>query len=738
MSIINENAQKLLAQRYFLRDEEGRLLEDTAEEMFARVARAISKAEKTPELQKKWRQIFFDTMKALEFIPSSPQLMNSGTSMQQISSCFILDVEDSIESIMDIAKDSAIIFKSGGGVGMSMRNIRPKGDIISTSKGEASGVVSFMNIYNILVDVIKNGGRRKGAILITIPVFHPEIMNFISCKTDTSALNNMNISVGITTKFMEAVINDEDFELINPKTNKALEVVRAKYLFDKIVEHAHATGEPGIIFLDVSNKDNPNPQLGNIDTGNPCSEFQAVKNSSCNLGSINLSSVVSKNGTVNWVKLYDLINIGIRFLDDGIDINQLPLQKLVEVNQKTRPVGLGVMGFANLLFKLKIPYNSIEAERFTDELFTNIRKQSDFYTELLGSEKGYFPECKNSIYKDRGRRNSTTLSIAPTGSISFIIDETGGIECEYALVSVRRTENGDLYYQINSVFKAELEKRGLYSEELIDKIAENHGSIQSMMEIPEDMRKVFVVAHDISPEWHLRILSNVAKHVDLSCSKTINFPNDATVEQVSDAYMQAYKLGTIKGITVYRDGSRENQTLTAGKMKEDIQVQKFVFPSETLKYADATRFKVDSGCGSFWLFLCYDDNGDLREIFSQSSSSGGCQGMTEALSRITSLALKSNIHPDVIIDQLKSVKCPVSLLMKKEKGLNSKSCSDAIGNAVRDFIRKENTKIIPTDNLLIECNATEYEKCPECGEKLRMTQGCVVCPNMDCGWSRCG
>lgn len=739
MTKVNDNVQKLLEKRYFLKDNEGKLIEHTWSDVAMRVAKSISQAEDKGN-RNLYQKKFYSKINDMEFIPSSPCIFNAGTPSQSLSSCFIVDIEDNIEGIFQTVAECAKIFQMSGGAGFSMRKIRPNGAKCKSSGSNASGVVSFMFIFNEVVNRVKQGNKRNGAIKIDLPCDHPEIFEFVHSKDDTNELNNMNISVSITTEFVEAVESNSDWDL--KFKGKVYQTVKATDLWNEIMQCAHKTGEPGLSYQSNMDEGNMNPHINLEVFGNPCHEFVNVPYSSCNLASINLIKIVNKSNEINWIKLEENIRLTFRFLDDMITMNKLPLKKIEDMTKSLRPIGLGTMGFAQLLYTLKIPYDSQECLDFVDELYGFIDEKALEYNLELGSERGKYPAYKGSKWEEKNLevRCSSMTSIAPNGSIAFIADTTGGIEPQFALVYKRRDNDNDEYMVADSIFENYLKENNLFTEEILNKINDNKGSIKGLDNIfTKETQGIFVTANDISAEWHVKVLAQIQKYISLSISKTVNLPNEATVEDVGNVYLMAAKNG-IKGITVYRDGCRENQVLSTGGTKEETTSQQdFIFPSETLDYAHAERFKVNSGCGSFWLFLCYDDDGVLREIFSQSATSGGCNGMTEALSRMTSLALKSNIHPDVIIDQLKSVKCPVSMMMKKEKGLTSKSCADAIGNAIRDFIGNKELKTVGTEIHKIELHIPEVEiesnKCPSCGSDLGMTEGCRTC--FGCGWSRC-
>ena len=737
MTQINDNVQKLLEKRYFLRDNEGQLLEHSWSDIAKRVATNIAQAENEKDIPY-YIDKFYNKINNMEFIPSSPCIFNAGTTSQSLSSCFVVDIEDNIEGIFQTVAECAKIFQMAGGAGFSMRKIRPKGASCNSSGSTASGVVSFMHIFDEVVNRVKQGNKRNGALKIDLPCDHPEIFQFIHSKDDTTQLNNMNISVSITNEFIKAVEDNDDWEL---KFNGEIyRTVKAVELWNEIMLCAWKTAEPGISYQTNMNEGNMNLHIFLEVFGNPCHEYVNVPYSSCNLLSLHLRKII-KDGKIDWNLLTENIRIAFRFLDNMITMNKLPLKKIEEMTKAIRPIGLGTMGFAQLLYILKIPYDSQECLDFIDILYGFIDKTALEYNIELAKERGVYPAWKGSRWEEKNLkvRCSSMTSIAPNGSIAFIANTTGGIEPQYALVYKRVDKENDEYLVTDDIFEDYLKENNMFTDEILNKIIDNKGSIKGLNDIfSEEIQKIFVTANDISPEWHVKVLAQIQKYVSLSISKTVNMPKEATVEDVANVYMMAAKSG-IKGVTVYRDGCRENQILSTGNSKEEELKQEFIFPSETLKYAHAERFKVDSGCGSFWLFLCYDDDDNLREIFSQSATQGGCQAMTEALSRMTSLALKSNIHPDIIIDQLKSVKCPVTLMMRNKKGLDSKSCADAIGNSIRDFINGKELHVTQPNKQEVKPTNTvendESTKCPNCNSELGMVEGCRTC--FSCGWSRC-
>ncbi|MCD6448183.1 MAG: vitamin B12-dependent ribonucleotide reductase, partial [Thermoplasmata archaeon] len=568
---LTENAIKVLEKRYLRKDENGKVIE-TPEQMFRRVAKNIAKAdEKYGGDVKKTEKEFYDMMINLYFLPNSPTLMNAGTSIQQLSACFVLPVEDSMDKIFETLKHTALIHQSGGGTGFSFSRIRPKGDIVRSTGGIASGPVSFMKVFNSATDVIKQGGRRRGANMGILRVDHPDIMEFITCKENPKELTNFNISVAVTDDFMEKAMKGEDYELINPRTGETVGKLNAAEVFNKIVEEAWKSGEPGVIFIDEINRHNPTPHVGEIEATNPCGEQPLLPYESCNLGSINLSRFV-KNGDIDWEKLKDITWKAVHFLDNVIDMNKYPIPQIKKMTLANRKIGLGVMGFADMLIQLNIPYDSNEALELAEKIMSFIQKEAKAASVELGKQRGSFPNFKGSVYdgKYEAMRNATVTTIAPTGSISIIAGCSSGIEPLFGISFVRNVlDEEDRLYEINPYFEKIAKEMGFFSEELLKKIADNNGSVQGIEEVPQEVQRIFVTALDIPPEWHVRMQAAFQKYVDNATSKTINLREDASVEDVRKAYLLAYKL-KCKGITVYRYGSRPEQVISAKEEKPSI------------------------------------------------------------------------------------------------------------------------------------------------------------------------
>ena len=560
------NAIKVLEARYLLKDENYEIIE-TPRQMFRRVARHVAAADKRYGKSldaKESEKRFYDMMANLEFLPNSPTLMNAGTKIGQLSACFVLPMEDSIESIFESIKHTAIIHQSGGGTGFAFSRLRPKGDIVMSTKGQASGPVSFMQIIDTTTSVIKQGGKRRGANIGILSADHPDIIEFIECKSKADAFQNFNLSVAATDKFMQAVKNGRSYSLVNPRTGKSIKRVKARHIFDLIASNAWKWADPGMLFIDTINKQNPLPSIGMIESTNPCGELPLLPYESCNLGSINLAAIV-KDKKIDWKKLRYLVHNGVHFLDNVIDVTRFPLKSIENITKANRKIGLGVMGFADMLIQLGIRYDSKEALMIGEKVMSFIYKEAKFKSHELAGEKGSFPNFNKSVLKKRysAMRNASVCAIAPTGSISIIAGCSSGIEPLFAVCYARSILEGAKLIESNQYFEAKAKEIGIYSNALMIKVAKK-GSLKGIKEIPTSVKNLFVTAHEISPKYHLLMQAAFQKHCDNSISKTINLPSNATVEDVKKAYMLAYDL-KCKGITVFRYGSKENQTLSIGK-----------------------------------------------------------------------------------------------------------------------------------------------------------------------------
>lgn len=783
---ISENAKMVLRKRYLSRDAEGRLIE-TVEEMFRRVARHIA------EIDLEYgaadaiavEESFYEMMVSLDFLPNSPTLMNAGKELGQLSACFVLPVEDTMEGIFDSIKHAALIHKSGGGTGFSFSRLRPKGATVKSTGGVASGPISFMKVFNAATEAVKQGGARRGANMGILQIDHPDILEFIMCKKNNEEITNFNISVAITESFMKAAEEGTAYPLIDPSSQKVVGHLQAREVFDKIVEMAWNNGEPGIIFIDRINDANPTPEIGRIESTNPCGEQPLLAYESCNLGSINLANFV-KTGEmgkeIDYARLKETVEKAVHFLDNVIDANQYPLKEIEEITKTNRKIGLGVMGFADLLIQLGIPYNSDEAVEMAENIMAFIQQESKKKSAELAMKRGAFPNFEKSIYRDKTPlRNATTTTIAPTGTISIIAGASSGIEPLFAISYFRNVLDNHKLVEVNPLFEALAKERGIYSQELLNEIAEK-GHLHGMVKIPPDIQNIFVTAHEITPEWHIRIQGAFQKNVDNAVSKTINFSGNATIKDVEEAYRLAYQLGC-KGITIYRDGSRDAQVLNVGKPKEasdsgndkkssSPMLQAYassenIVPRERPSVTSGMTEKVKIGCGNLYVTVNYDADG-ICEVFTNLGRAGGCPSQSEATSRLASIALRAGVSVDSIVEQLKGIRCHSTLRKRvTDKEIKVLSCPDAIGKALERVMcrtvcvdegiselvyelesskNKDESKPLQKkavqgileqtavmDNTGISPSASI---CTECGANIVHASGCTIC--MECGFSICG
>ena len=561
---LSANALTVLESRYLKRDEKGKVIETPAA-MFRRVAKTVALSELTYSADadvKKTEDEFYKAMANLLFLPNSPSLMNGGLDLGQLSACFVLPVEDSMEGIFDAVKYMALVQKTGGGTGFSFSRLRPRGDIVKSTQGVASGPIVFMKVFNEATEAVKQGGRRRGANMAVLRVDHPDIVGFIQAKEREGELSNFNISVAVTDVFMKALDEGGEFNLVNPRTKENAGKLDARELFRRIASAAWRNGEPGMLFIDEINRHNPTPQLGEIESTNPCAEQPLLPYESCNLGSINLARMVV-DGRIDYARLKETVGVAVRFLDNIIDVNRFPLPQIEEMTKANRKIGLGVMGFADMLIQLGIPYDSEDAVVTAEEVMSFINEEARKASASLAEERGVFPNFNESIYAASGVRvrNATVTTIAPTGSLSIIANCSSGIEPLFSVCLIRKVLGTELV-EVNPVFEKIARERGFCSEELMQKVAEK-GTVRGVEEVPEDVQRLFVTAHEIAPEWHLRMQAAFQKYTDNAVSKTVNLPNEATVEDVEKIFMLAYKLGC-KGVTVYRDRSRSEQVLNKG------------------------------------------------------------------------------------------------------------------------------------------------------------------------------
>lgn len=758
-SRLSPSAQKVLEKRYLRRDEHGEAVETPAD-MFARVAENIAKAELNYDPDADVEAIageFFAAMAGLAFLPNSPTLMNAGRELQQLSACFVLPVEDSMESIFTAIKNSALVHQSGGGTGFSFTRLRPRNDIVRSTNGIASGPVSFMKVFDTATETIKQGGTRRGANMGILRVDHPDILDFITSKEEEDVLNNFNISVGVTEEFMEAVANGGDYAMRNPRDGVEVSRYDALEVFNLIVKLAWKNGEPGIIFLDRLNRDNPTPHIGTIESTNPCGEQPLLPYESCNLGSINLKLMVNE-GVIRWDELKRVVHLAVRFLDDVIDMNRYPLPEIEQMTKGNRKIGLGVMGWADMLVEMGIPYDSQAAIDLAHEVMGFIDEEGKQASEELARVRGVFPNYEGSRWEERGRslRNATVTTIAPTGTISIIAGCSSGVEPLFALAMIRNVMDNTELPEAHPYFEQVVRERGLYSDELMKEVAAE-GTLHEIESLPDDIKRVFVTAHDVTPEWHVRMQAAFQAHTDNAVSKTVNFPNSAGPEDVEEVYRLAYELGT-KGVTIYRDGSRSEQVLNIGEVKRKITGEPALAfngpngangaaPNQTDGSLTAaqirrnrgsvlngeTREKV-TGCGSLYVTVNQDEFGP-RELFANMGKAGGCAAAsTEALGRLISLAFRYGAPPEKIAKQLKGIRCHVPLGLGPNQVL---SCPDAIGKALSDKYCEGMTTLYyePEQQQLEMPIAYAQGACPDCGGAIEHEGGCMVC--RACGFSRC-
>ena len=770
---LSDNCIKVLEKRYLKRNEEGTVIE-TAVDMFTRVARTIAEGDraygKSDADVERTATEFYRLMTCLEFLPNSPTLMNAGRELGQLSACFVLPVGDSMDEIFESVKHAALIHKSGGGTGFSFSRIRPKNDVVKSTKGVSSGPISFMTVFDAATETVKQGGTRRGANMGILQVDHPDVLDFVTCKQQNDRLNNFNISVAMTDPFMDAVEKDGEYDLVSPRNKAVVKRLQARKVFDTIVNMAWKNGDPGIIFLDRINQHNPTPHVGRVESTNPCGEQPLLPYESCNLGSINLAKMLlAKHGkAVDFDKLRHTVRQAVHFLDNVIDVNRYPIDKISEMTRANRKIGLGVMGFADMLLEMGIPYNSDDAVRLGETVMKFITDEGRKMSEELAKERGAFPNFKGSIYDKPGLapvRNATVTTIAPTGTLSIIAGCSSGIEPLFGLTFVRRVMDGAELLEVNPVFERVAKERGFYSDELMKEIAE-HGGCTNVPTVPEAVQRVFVTAHDITPEWHIRMQGAFQKYTDNAVSKTVNFPHSATQKDVEKVYMLAYKLGC-KGVTIYRDGSRDEQVLSTGATEKARKAaatgQHVTVASASPELAEEKKprhrppltqgvtQKIPTGCGNLYITINEDEEG-ICEVFSTMGKSGGCAAsQSEAVSRMVSLALRSGVSIDSIIKQVKGIRCPSPAW---GEGGSILSCPDAIGRALERYMKEgmnhryQKPKAAAAPQATVGYVSSDCAQggnknhlglcpeCPDCGGLLEFGEGCAFCRG--CGFSKCG
>ena len=764
---LTNNSVAVLHRRYQAKDREGHVIEEP-EEMFRRVARNLSQADMrygaTEADTEATAEEFYQVMRRLDYLPNSPTLMNAGRELQMLSACFVLPVSDSMEEIFETVKQATLVQKSGGGTGFAFSRLRPEGDIVGSTGGVASGPVSFMRAFDGATEAVKQGSTRRGANMGILNVTHPDILKFIRAKEDGKSISNFNISVAVTEEFMRKAQLGEDYDLVNPRTGKVQGCLNAREVFQLLAEMAWKTGDPGIVFLDRINADNPTPQLGQIESTNPCGEQPLLPYESCNLGSVNLARMVryaDQGAEIDRDKLAGVIKTAVHMLDNVIDMNQYPIPDIEEMSKKTRRIGLGVMGFADLLIQLGIPYDSEEALEVADGLMAFIRDTTDRASVALAEVRGVFAACEGSIYDYPGgprMRNSAPTTIAPTGTISIIAGCSSGIEPLFALSYVRNVMDNTRLVEGYPIFEAVAHNEGFYSQALMERLADT-GSVHELDgEIPQWVKRLFVTSHDITPEWHVRMQAAFQKHTANAVSKTINFPRTATVQDIANAYMQAYELGC-KGITIYRDGSKDNQVLSTGQTGSlpavgDEQVASSTPPDSSgggliprVRPQDMTGVteRIRTGHGTMYITINVDEEGKPFEVFTALGKAGGCDSaQLEAISRLVSLALRSGVDVKKVIEQIRGITCCPAW----DSGVLVRSAPDAVALALERHINSE-TRQQQSNGSQLKLFASSAERakwdldgnlpksrCPDCNTRLAYQEGCLLCTS--CGWNKCG
>lgn len=768
---LTANAEKVLRERYLKKDKKGKPIE-TPKDLFERVAKTVvaieKKYNKSEEAVKDLEQKFFSILAEGWFLPNSPTLMNAGREMGMLSACFVLPVGDSIDEIFSSVRNTALIQKAGGGTGFSFSKLRPTGDIVNSSGTTTSGPLPFIKVFSEATNAIQQGAFRRGANMGMMRVDHPDIISFIKIKENLKELTNFNLSVSITDKFMNDLEQDPNKEhvFINPRTKEEIKVLKedntawkVKEVFDLIVGHAWKTGEPGLIFIDRMNANNPVKHIGEIEATNPCGEQPLLPYESCNLGSINIFKFIKQTKDGNYFdfeKFREVIKLSTRFLDNVIDANQYPIQEIATMSRGNRKIGLGVMGFADALFSLHIPYNSEEGIAFGKKIMRFLTEESHLASMELAEERGCFPNWVGSSWEKKGikMRNACTTTVAPTGTISIIANCSGGIEPIFNLAFQRNIMNNQKMIEINDVFKAELEKSGLYSQELMEEIMEK-GTLKDISSITPELKKVFLTARDISPEDHIRMQAAFQEFCDSSISKTINLPFEATEEQVKSAFTLAFQLGC-KGITVYRDGCRNNQPMslkakpveTPSEAKSVASIKDFVTPVTLPDIMAAVRIRQITPFGNMHIKIVYDPKADReREVFAQLGKGGELASSDlEAICRMISMYLRVNGRLEDVIKQLDGIGTSLTIPTKDGRIM---SLADGLAKGIKKYISAKKESGI--NNLILGLNYQNENqnvpekrrsqknifgiKCPECSNDLSFEEGCSKCHG--CGYSQC-
>lgn len=714
---LTKSAETVLQRRYYLKDAEGRPLENW-ESLCRRVADAVADVDRESDEYDILRNSFFSMIYHLDFLPNSPCLMNAGTDLGQLSACFVLPIEDSMNGIFSSIRNGALVHKTGGGTGYSFSRLRPKNSAVQSTQGVASGPLSFAAVFDAATETIKQGGKRRGANMGVLRVDHPDILEFISAKEDQTRFTNFNFSVAITDRFMEAVKAEQKYNLIDPSTGEVVESLDAAMVFDKIIDLAWHNGEPGVLFIDAANRDNATPQLGEFEATNPCGEQWLLPYESCNLGSINLGHYVV-DGEVDRPRLARSVHLAVRFLDNVIDCNRFPIPEIAEMTQKTRKVGLGVMGMHDMLIQLELPYGSTEGRECCSEVMRFIRDEAEKASIGIAEAKGPFPAFDPEFNDYPPRRNAALTSIQPTGTVSMIADCASGCEPYYSIVMIKHVMDGDRLLMVNKHFEEVARREGFYSEEVMHKVAES-GTVVGHEEIPAHWQEVFRTAQDISPENHIKMQGLLQQSgVDSSISKTINLPSTATREDVRFSYELGFELGC-KGLTVYRDGSRDSQVLNTGKTSEGemttvVSSQGIVHKKKLPDVLSAKRYRLkDANRNTIYLIVCFDDDESPMEVFAKFPFDNRVDlkdksTMWTTTCRLVSLALRYQIPMDEIIKQL-----------DRSSG-HMLDLPAQLGKLLKSFMAGTQRGFSSI--------------CPECEGKLIFEEGCEVC--YECGYSKC-
>lgn len=733
---VNPNAEIVLKKRYYRKGPQGETLED-AQSMFWRVASSIASEEskykkstcKVDDLARE----FFDLMVESKFLPNSPTIMNAGTGLGQLSACFVLPVGDSIEEIFDAVKHAAMIHKSGGGTGFSFSRVRPKDSRVGSTGGVASGPLSFLRIFNTATEQIKQGGTRRGANMGILRVDHPDIMEFIRAKEREGEFNNFNLSVALTEEFMRAVEKEEDYPLLSPVDNEVMGHLKAREVFEILVQKAWESGDPGIVFLDRINKDNPTPDQGEMESTNPCGEQPLLPYEACNLGSVNLSKFFipgkPADESIDWAEFKRVVHLSVRFLDNVIDASRFPLDQIAEKVRNNRKIGLGVMGWADLLFQLRIAYDSQEAIVLAEKVMAFVQEEGRKASKALAAERGAFPAFATSVFaqKEMGPyRNATITTIAPTGTLSIIGGCSSGIEPLFALCFARNVMDGERLVEVNPHFEAALKAANSHSPKLMETVAAK-GSIAKMDHLPEELREVFVTSMDIEAVWHLKMQAAFQKYTDNAVSKTVNLPNSASIDDIRRIYWMAYEQGC-KGVTVYRDGCKSVQVLYTGdgEKKEEAVDTRIVRNRPDLIYGFTQ--KVRTGHGLMYVTI-NEIEGRPFEAFATIGKSGrSTTAKAEAIGRLVSLALRSGIEVEEIVRQIKGIGGEAPVFQQGKDG-QVQSIPDGIAWVLENRYLKSKRSVH-------EGNGLGAQHCPDCDEALVFQEGCLMCPS--CAYTKCG